>query len=633
MADDTAEPQTDPPEQSTEPDYFPGERGRRVPRSAWWVLGLAGLLLLVFAVVRPVWFTRSPDDTSLDVPPERHFSTSLADLGRPDGTWLTSDAPSTSFLVDLPVDSARDQTRIQLSGSTQVAEDSTVFLIVSVDGQQIYQRELPRGENPLDDLIDIPGRAAADGQVRVQVRTRGNLHHETCTSDRAAGMVIHLDPATVVEAALDEPIHTVRDAVATWGHSLTLVPTDLSDQWRSTAAELGIALTRAGYEVTYRDELPDSQVHNAILLGPAQRLADTTDWDAAEGLGTEDGVALGTVGHTPVLAVVEADPGVISQLLTTPAVVTADQGATDPQAVATAARTGDAVGLDALGTDLSEAQITESHRWRARYALAQLPGARLPRAVRVAFQLPASPPDLTWLLNVELNGRLVDSRPLAHTSEPFSIPLPPDAQLLDNTLTLTVQRDRDLGGCDVRVSSYPIQLLATSALELGDDPGSGFTAVARELAAGPVIYLPAADSRDTTDLLDAAVPVLARFLPAQQPPQFRWNAEPAGGAPFVLIGDSPAVDTLVHVRDGRLTAGDTAAVLDVSAAETGLVVQCASAPGARGLAISFAGDTDAVALPVFGRECVQVITPAGHFILDPGGALAPPGPADTGIPE
>lgn len=633
MADDTAEPHPDPPEKSEEPDYFPGERGRRVPRSAWWVLGLAGLLLLVFAVVRPVWFTRSPDDTSLDVPPDRHFRTSLADLGHPDGTWLTSDAPSASFLVDLPVDSARDQTRIQLSGSTQVAEDSTVFLIVSVDGQQLYQRELPRGENPLDALIDIPDQAAADGQVRVQVRTRGNLHHETCTADRAAGMVIHLDPGTVVEAALDEPIHTVRDAVATWGRRLTLVPADLSEQWRTTAAELGIALTRAGYEVTYRDEMPDSQAHNAILLGPAQRLADTTEWVAAADLGTDDGIALGTVGQTPVVAVIEADPDVISQFLTTPVVVTADRAATDPQAVATGALTGDAVALDALGTDLSATQITESHRWRVRYSPAQLPGGRLPRTVRVAFQLPASPPGLTWLLTVELNGRLVDSRPLAHTTEPFSIPLPPDAQLLDNTLTLTVQRDRDLGGCDVRVSSYPIQLLATSALELGDDPGSGFTALPRELAAGPVIYLPAADAQDTTDLLDAAVPVLARFLPAQPPPQFRWNTEPAPGAPFVLVGDSSAVNTLVHVRDGRLIAGEPAATVDVSAAGTGVVVQCASAPGARGLAIGFAGNTDAVTLPAFGRECVQVITPAGSFTLDSGGALAPPGAADTGIPE
>lgn len=630
MADDTPPPRS---EQSEPPDYFPGEHGRRVPRSAWWVLGLAGALLLVFAVVRPVWFGSSGDDADFDVPAERHFTTSLADLGRPDGSWLTSDAPSTSFLVTLPVDSTPRQTRFRLSGTTQVAEDSTVFLIVSFDGQQVYQRELPRGENALDDLVDIPDQAAADGQVRVQVRTRGNLHHETCTSDRAAGMVIHLDPGTVVEAALDEPVHTVRDIVATWGRRLTLVPIDLSYQWRTMAADLGLALSRAGYEITYRDEVPDSDTHNAILIGPAQRLADTTDWVAAESMGTDDGVAVGTVGKSPVLAVVEADPTVISQFLTTPAVVTADRGAADPRAVATTTLTGDAVGLDALGTDLSEAQITESHRWRVRYALADLPGGRLPRAMRVAFQLPASPPDLTWLLNVELNGRLLDSRPLAHTTEPVSIPLPPDAQLLDNNLTLSVQRDRDLGGCDVRVSSYPIQLLTSSALELGDDPAAGFTAVPRDLAPGYVIYLPAADSKDTTDMLNAVVPVLAHFLPAPHHPQWRWNTEPQPSAPFVLVGESPAVNTLVRLQDGRLMAGASAAVLDVSAFDTGLVVQCADVAGAKGLAISYSGDTDDVALPTFGRECVQVITPGGNVTLDGGGALAPPGAAGTGIPE
>ncbi|MEV0332219.1 hypothetical protein [Nocardia sp. NPDC050717] len=606
------------------PQYFPDEHRRTVPRSAWFVLGLAAVLVAAWVVVRAGWLNPPPSD-GFDVPPDQLYAKTLTDLGRPDGIRLTGDAPSASFQVAVPVDSARERTRLRLAGTAQVAEDSTVFLIVAVDGQQVFQRELPRGRNAVDDTIAIPSQATADGTVRVTVRTRWNLHHEPCTADQSAGMVITLDPGTVLESALDEPVHTVRDAVSAWDDTVTLVLADTADPWRSTAAELGVALTEAGHTVRFADTVPGTGLRSVILLGPPQRLAETPGWSRT---GIDNSIMLGAVDGTPVVSVVEPEADLVSPYLTTAAVHTADRQSADPRAVGVAPPPGE-VSLIALGAEAGEVQITENHTWRARFSLADLPGGRIPAGVRVALQLPAAPPDLVWLLNVDLNGQFLDSRRLAPTRDPVVVPLPPEALSMRNTLTLTVQRDRDLGGCDVRITPYPMQLLGSSGLDLGDDPGAGFTALPRELGPRPAIHLSAADPADTVELLTAAVPVLAEFLPAAADPEISWNTPPASGRPFVVVGrGDPGVGTLVRLVDNRLVSG--AAVLDLPAVETGIVVQCATGDGARGLAVQYAGDTAAVALPAFGRECVQVSTPAGAFTVDSGGALVTDG---AGIPE
>ena len=615
MADEDRSPDRDehPPPQ---PRYFAGEKGRTVPRSAWWVLAVACVLLLLFFIFRPSWFTHPPDDDPLHVPADRHFTKTLAELGHTDGVRLDDDTPSTSFLVTLPVDSTARQTRLKLTGTTQVAEDSTVFLAVSMDGQEVFRNELPRGDHDLDEKVEVPSGAAADGRVRVRIETSGTLHTQQCASDHAAGMLIHLDPDTVLEAALDTRIHTVRDVVAAWGRELTLVVTDQSDPWRTAAAQLGIRLTRAGYHVTFSGPRPDTDAAGTVVIGPAERLG-SAGWT---GDPTGGPVVVGTVDDAPVLAIVAPDAAAISRFLTGPAVVTADGAATDPRTVPLAPPTGNQVGFGSLGADLAPARITDSHTWRINYSPTNLPGGRLPQAARLAFQLPASPDDLTWLLDIELNGRLLDSRRLAHTTEPIVVPLPPAGQALDNILTLTVQRDRDLGGCDVRLTSYPIQLLDSSGLDLGEAQGGGLTDIPRELAPGFDVYLPDAGTGDVTGLLTAVVPLLTEFVAPQFDPMFRWNVTPPPDRPFVLIGQSPQVGTPARIQDGRLLAGPGAPVTDLSAFAQGTLVQCATAgAGARGVAITPIGTTTPP-LPAFGNECTHVLTAGGDFVLDAAGA-------------
>ncbi|WP_226435586.1 hypothetical protein [Rhodococcus yananensis] len=628
---DGADEQKQPSPGRPDPQYFRGEHGRVVPRAAWWSLGLALALLLAFVIVRPSWFTDAADDVPLDVPPERHFTKTLAGSGHVDGVWLTDDAPSTSFLVTLPADSGRDETRLHLTGTTQVAEDTTVFLSVSMDGQQVLENRLPTGEVPLDLVVDVPHQVAEDGRVRVRVHAEGTRHDQSCTPDHSAGLQIHLDPTSVLEAALVEPVHTVRDAVASWDRQVTIVLVDRGVQWRTTAAQLGMALTRAGQEVRYAESVPENDRRNTILVGPADALDAAAGWTSDTGA---DGNAIvGRIDNDPVLGVLTADGAVLSTFLTQPTVATADTSGTDPRAVGTTPEQGNEVPLESLGADMSVGSITETRSWQVAYSLADLPDGRIPEAVRVSVALPASPQDLTWILNTRLGGKLVDSRKLNDTAGTVTVPLAAADQVVENSLTFTVQRDRDLGGCDVRVTSYPTQLRADSALVLGNAPGTGFTALPRQLAPGFAVHMTGATDDNAVEQLNSVVGVLTAFTPAEYVPDFLWNTPPDAEQPFILVGDSPAVAPRMRLADGRIVS-ETAGRLDISSFDTGLVVETATnIAAAPGLVIRYAGDTGEIALPDFGTETALVVTSQGSFEVRADGTVPSRTPPRENIPR
>ncbi|MDY6808156.1 MAG: hypothetical protein SW127_03975 [Actinomycetota bacterium] len=623
----SAQPTEPPP---PEDEYFTGERGRRIPRAALVVLGIAVVVLLVLIFARPSWFTRDVGDQSLHVPAERHFQKSLAGSGRADGVWLTDTSPSASFLVTFPADSARANTRVHLRGTTTAAPDSIGFLTVRMDGQQVFVEQLPSGEHALDAYIDVPEQITADGQVRVQMRIDSDLSDHRCTDLTTVGTQVHLAPDSIVEAALAEPVHTVRDAVVSWDRQVTIVVADGADEWKTAAAQLGIALTQAGHEVAYTDQMPTTDRDDVLLVGPAQTLSGL-GWNADAA--PSDGLVVGTVDKIPVLGVVASDGATFSAFITQGAIATADSAGTDPQSVPTTTPSGDDVAVADLGADTSVVDVTNSQNWRMRYSLADLPGGRLPRTLRVAMQLPATPEDLAWVMSVRLNDQMLVSRRLTQADGDTVVPLPAAAQRLSNDLTISVVRDRDIGGCDVRITPYPMQLLSSSALQLGGDPGAGFTAVPRVLAPGFAVYLPEPRSGDVVAELGAIVPVLADFVAPWQNPEFRWGAEPVPGRPFIVIGDSAQVAATVRLADGRIEAGRGSSAMNISAFDNGLIVQTATVRGGgSGLSVSYAGDAASLALPDFGRESAEIITAQGSLVVNPDGTTVSGGQAGTGVP-
>ncbi|MCF8571050.1 hypothetical protein L5G32_12300 [Gordonia sp. HY002] len=545
---------------------------------------------------------------------DRHLQRTLDGIGYSDGLWLSDDTSSANVVFRVPVDVGQSQTRIHLRGRVQVAQESTAFLAVIVDGDQVDRSELPRGDAELDRIVDIPAGAVADGQVRVQFRLDGSLHDQICATDHSTGANVHIEPDTLVEAALDETVGTVRDVVATWDDAVAIVLPDNGDPWRTVAAQLGVGLTQAGHHVTYADALPDDP-SNAVVVGPEGQL---------EGLGwgssSNDQVAVGTIDGVPVLGVRSTSAADATRLITGPLLTAADGSGNQPRRVPAARPVGAEVALGDLGTDFTTATVVENHTWRVSYSLADLPGGRLPRAVRADWELPASPSDLTWIVNTTLNGRLIDSRQLRGGGPTPVIDLPAQLQRTSNTVTFTVQRDRDLGGCDVRQTPYSMALDSGSALLLGEDRGTGLTSLPQTLATGFTVYVPPQQGVDTVAVLNASVPVLAEFVPVDGAPDYRWNRAAEDGKPFVQIGTSATVMTPVTVSDGRLESGRPPRT-DVTAINDGVLVSSGTVGDAvAGLVIQPVGSGTTTMLPPFGTESAQVVTRHGSIAFGADGS-------------
>jgi cellulose synthase operon protein B len=596
-------------------DTADGPRQRRggwLPRGALLFLAFAVALVLVFVLVRPQWFS---DDPTASAPPELAFHKSLTDIGSTDGLQLSDDtSTSQSFTAPVPVDSALGDAELTLRGRTQVPKSGTVFLRVLADGASVYVEELPSGQQDLAADIPLPESATEDGSVTIQARLTGGLDQRRCNLDEDLGALVVLNAdGTGIRGRLDERLRTVRDVMAGLDHEVTLdlaIP-EASKPWFETAAGLGVALTQAGYDVSFADvtdELSDDDGSH-VLVGPPGALADL-GWTAVDGSGAgaePESVQVGDIADRTHLGVVEPSTDVAAALLTTSALNTADNADNAPRSLTPQRLAGADVSLESLGLDTSVQQVTNARRWRATYSLADLPRGSVPTEVRLAMQVPITSDDTRWMVQVQVNGRLAGSQRLSGSdvSQDLRVAIPAGVELLRNELVVTLIRDRDLGGCNVRQPEYEVQVLSSSSLLLGGS-GAGFTRVPAEFADGFVVDVPSSAAENSARTLTGLVPTLAEFSAWQQPPVFAWGASPSR-RPFLAFGSPPAdVDVPVRVSAGRLVGNR----LDVQRFENGLVVQCASVGSTRGLVLTAVGEPDAE-VPDYGRESARLVTTGG----------------------
>lgn len=602
---------------------------RWVPRGALVLLGVAILLVVFFLLVLPALLG---DDDSSDTSDGATFHQTLADIGLTDGVRLSDDnSTSQAFTISTPVDSTLAAAVLTLVGRTQVAESSTVFLRVLADGASVYVHELPEGDHDLDAEIDLPASATEDGAVRVQVRLTGGLDQQECNLTEDVGALVVLDgEGTGIDGSLDEPLHTVRDVAAGWDHEVTLelVVPEGSKPWFETAAQLGVALTQAGYDVSFADADGDLSDHSGshVLVGPADALADL-GWEPTDQ--ATGSVRVGEVGDRVHLGIVE--PGdVVPTLLTTSALSTADGAGNTPRSLSPERLPNGDVALESLGLDTAVQQVTSTRAWRASYSLADLPGGRVPTAVELVVQVPVTSDDARWLVQTQLNGQLVASRRLqgADGAQRVRAAIPAGVEKLHNQLVVRLTRDRDLGGCNVRQTAYDVQVLPQSGLVLGGQ-GAGFTQVPAAFANGFTVDLASSATEQPATTLAGLVPTLAEFTAWEQQPTFAWDAAPAA-RPFLHLGDPPAgVQVPIQVSDGRLTTDQ----MDLQAFSDGLVVQCATAGSVRGLVVTPLGEPGTL-VPPYGRETARlvtddgggaVVTGAGRVVSEPPVRVEPTG--------
>ena len=177
----------------------------------------------------------------------------------------------------------------------------------------------------------------------------------------------------------------------------------------------------------------------------------------------------------------------------------------------------------------------------------------MPTEARLELNVPVTADDSRWLVQIQLNGQLLDT---AHTRrrgrQEVRVAIPPALEPCATSSSVTLVRDRDLGGCHVRQTTYQVQLHADLALVLGGD-GAGFTAVPAEFADGFDVLLPSSSADEPSASLAGLVPTLAEFSSWQQDLSFAWDSTPLD-RPFFAFGDPPAgVAAPVQVADGRIT--------------------------------------------------------------------------------
>ncbi|MCL3837113.1 hypothetical protein [Aeromicrobium duanguangcaii] len=591
-----------------------------LPWGALAFLVAAILIVIGFAIARPSWFDGDA------APGEREYAKSLLDVGEEDGVRLSDDnTTSRSFSLPVPVDSRIENPVLRLRGQTQVAESSTVFLRVLVDGQALYVDELRRGDHKLSADIDLPDSAVEKGVVNVQVKTDGSLDQRRCNITEDLGALVFLDPErTQVRAGLDERVHTVRDVVAGLDHEVRLVLSDSAEgeEWFATAAELAAFLTQQGHDVTYSSEPGDGD--SQILVGTADGL-DGVDWESDD----EGSVRVARRDGQPVLAVVEPAADVVPTFVTTSPVTTADSESSTPEREEVEQASGTSINLERLGADTSVQQISDRRTWQIDYALPDLPGGTVPTALRLQMMIPATTVDARWIVEVRLNDDLVATQRLGGIGrQNVAVPLPAGRELVRNDLAVTLIRDRDLGGCNVRRTSYDVQLLPGSTLTVGGD-GAGFTAVPADFSGGFDVVLDSSRLDDPTRTLAALVPTLAEFSRWREAARFAWDGAPAQ-RPFLLLGEPErALAPVVTVADGRIEA----AGLDLSAFKDGYVVQPVTSGATPGLALTPVGEPDDQ-VPPYGRERARVVaTGGGGFVVTPQGRVETVPAARVGIED
>ena len=620
MSDSAPPPAGGSRHSAEEPDSADGDKQRRrgwLPLGALVFLGFAVVLVLTFVLVRPDWFSFfGDDDGSASVPPGLAFHKSLTDIGTVDGLRLSDDnTTSQTFTVPVPVDSAPGDAELTLRGHSQAAESSTVFLRVLADGASVYVHELASGDHDLAANIALPESATEDGSVTVQTRLTGGLDQQRCNLDEDVGALVVLDAGgTGIRGRLDERLHTVRDVMAGLDHEVTL---DLalpegSKPWFETATRLGVALTQAGHDVSYAEvtgRLSDNEGSH-VLVGPPNALANL-GWTASNDSGsTGDARAslrVGDIGDGAHLGVVEPATDVDAAFLTTSAVTTADAAGNAPRSLGPERLSGATVALGSLGLDTAVQQVTNTRGWRATYSLADLPGGTPPTQVRLTMQVPVTSDDSRWLVQVEVNGQMAGSERLrgGDTAQEVRVAIPAGVEMPRNELAVSLTRDRDLGGCNVRQTEYDVQVMPSSRLVLGGT-GAGFTRIPSTFARGFVVDLASSATERPAGTLTGLVPTLAEFSGWQQQPRFAWDAAPSR-RPFLYVGEPPArVDVPIQVSADRLVA----AGLDLQSLQNGLVVQAASVGSTRGLVLTPVGAPDAV-IPAYGRQTARIVTTGG----------------------
>jgi hypothetical protein len=492
-------------------------------------LSSIGLLVtgLVVGTLLTFWgeLFRSPINSGLT---NLEYSRTLEELRMPEGQWLSGLPSYGGFEIPLPMDVVVKKADVKLHLTTDVSDKAVTSLRIVINGQRVYEKVLAAGRRELKLKFPIEYGLDQGNKIRVSMSLVGDVGGVICLDDEGVGAVVQVHPDSGVKVRLSESMFSMRDAMVMMPAKISIaIPTSPDNvDWMKLAAALGVHLSHLDYDVSYipLGNIPRtlSRQHNEglIVLGEIGTLV--AHGFKVEGLLGEQVPKFITShmdGHL-ILGITSAEADLVSQLISNPMLALASRRAVDPIQLhgLRSSVLGREVGLDSFGIDSTVQQVRFRRNWVVRYAIPDMPKGEVPEQLRVKIRLPEGPEDFLNLVHIELNDVLVGSKRLESPGDgELYFPLPRNLQRMRNRLQITLQRHRDIGGCEMPDARFPVQILPASALMMPRGTVTevaGFVDLARIFSQGITVRIPREFSGgEAPNTLQVLLPVLSEFLP------------------------------------------------------------------------------------------------------------------------
>lgn len=486
------------------------------------------------------------------------FSRSLEELRMPEGQWLSGLPSYSAFEIPLPVDVALSKVDVNLSLITDVSQNAIASLKISINGRRIYEKVLPVGRHKLDLKFPIEYGLDQGKLLKLAIALSGDVGGIICLDDADTGAVVQVLPSSGIQIKLHEPIYSVRDAIAMMPAKVNIALPTRSDnaEWMQVAAALGVHLSHLDYDVSF---IPLSDIKKILSHYPNEGLIVLGDIESLIGRGFtvdkfgkeyEPKVLTSRVSNKLVLGVTSTESRVISALISNPLLSLASRKFVDPLKLQglRSALLNPEVSLTNFGVDSTVQQVRFKRSWTVRYAIPDMIGAEIPDRLRVRLRLPEGPADYLNIVHVELNDSLIGSQRVSSPGDSDLVfDLPNNLQRMRNKLSITLQRHRDEGGCDMSEARFPVQILPTSALLSPRHPDKdveGFVELPKLFTQGLHVLVPQEFAGvKAPETLSVLTPILAEFLPFSDVPIIELTDPTLGNiptVPFLAYQHTPA---------------------------------------------------------------------------------------------
>lgn len=457
----------------------------------------------------------------------------LGELGHRNGLELAGLTGAQDLFFRVPSASSIESLSLRLPFRSDSAFESRRSLTIEVGDTPLFSRSLPTGA--YEDVIELPidPSLVKNGFLKVRLRYAGAITEDRCIDQRISGAFLLLDKSGGLTARLKSGAVDQINKIAAIMPTRAQIVLPAKANEAQAAAALTLALSQPDARIVSSPSPSASEAWSStqISFASSQKAAISSSWDTGQ----------------PQLSIGGDDPAGAARLLRTQwsAAISAPAAG---KALLERNAAKETVTLADLGNDTSVQSISERGAWNSIIPLAALPADAKPSGAVIETLVGADSGDTPPVINVLLNGLLLDSAEAKLDAlTRIDVDFPEGSLASINDLEVSVTRQVASGDCRFEPQGYPAQLLPSSHLKLGG-PGEvvdfsdlpsrfngGFTVVAKDAAqvaaAAPLISALANG--------DTEVSVSFGEAPANQPAVVISDTQPSGSSPAIRFDDGP----------------------------------------------------------------------------------------------